>query len=224
MVTQRQPSWSGCASEGCWKFEVTVTTRSRARPSTSVSAMPRRLRDVSCSGGAKSSCTPACTKVFARFRLAARCAPFDSAPALAAAKEFQKRASPRSSNQAGYVGAQAASRPPKRRSRKMLRGNAGSVFKNKRPWVEAGRLRVPHPRKKVTTVVAALCVAILAALGGTASVGRSANPAPPGQGFTVTAGDLSFILKQIKIAEHHAAYLQNPLNAGAGPCDGLVGP
>src|SRR4051794_18532892 len=31
-----------------------------------------------------------------------------------------------------------------------------------------------------------------------------AAPAPPGQGFTVTSGDLKFILKQIKIAEHHA--------------------
>src|SRR4051794_21160962 len=212
------PSWSGCASEGCSKFEVTATTRSRARRSTNVSAMPRRLRDGSCSGVAKSSCTPACTKVFARFRLAARCTPSDSAPALAAAKEFQKRASPRSSNQAGYVGAQAASRPPKRRSRKMLRGNAGSVFKNKRPWVEAGRLRVLHPRRKATIVVAACCVAILAALGGTASVGRGAV-APTGQGFTVTAGDLSFILKQIKISEHHAATA-----TASNQCGTLVGP
>ncbi len=33
-------------------------------------------------------------------------------------------------------------------------------------------------------------------------------PAPVGQGFTVTSGDLSFILKQIKIAERHSRALQ----------------
>src|SRR3954449_7512608 len=43
--------------------------------------------------------------------------------------------------------------------------------------------------------------------------------APPGQGFTVTPGDLKFILKQIKIAEHHAA-TQTPTNM----CGTLVGP
>src|SRR5436853_4273704 len=100
----------------------------------------------------------------------------------------------------------------------MLRGNAGSVFKNKRPWVGARRLRVPHPRKKAAIVAAALCVAILAALGGSASVGRGAT-APVGQGFVVTAGDLTFILKQIKIAEHHAATA-----TASDQCGTLVGP
>ena len=38
-----------------------------------------------------------------------------------------------------------------------------------------------------------------------------AAPAPSGQNFTVTAGDLSFILKQIHIAEHHAL-TQTPAN------------
>ena len=42
---------------------------------------------------------------------------------------------------------------------------------------------------------------------------------PVGQGFTVTPADLAFILKQIKIAERHAATL-TPLN----PCGTLVGP
>src|SRR4051812_29935133 len=46
-----------------------------------------------------------------------------------------------------------------------------------------------------------------------------AAPAPPGQGFTVTPGDLHFILKQIQIAEHHAA-TQTPANM----CGTLVGP
>jgi Ca2+-binding RTX toxin-like protein len=45
-----------------------------------------------------------------------------------------------------------------------------------------------------------------------------AAQAPSGQGFTVTPGDLSFIMKQIKIAEHHAATL-TPDN----PCGTLVG-
>src|SRR3954471_21556233 len=46
-----------------------------------------------------------------------------------------------------------------------------------------------------------------------------AAPAPAGQGFTVTPGDLHFILKQIQIAEHHAA-TQTPTNM----CGTLVGP
>src|SRR4051795_5884700 len=49
--------------------------------------------------------------------------------------------------------------------------------------------------------------------------GASAAPAPPGEGFTVTPGDLHFILKQIQIAEHHAA-TQTPSNM----CGTLVGP
>ena len=40
-----------------------------------------------------------------------------------------------------------------------------------------------------------------------------------GEGFTVTPSDLAFILKQIKIAEHHAA-TATPAN----PCGTLVGP
>src|SRR3954451_23601813 len=102
----------------------------------------------------------------------------------------------------------------------MLRGEAGRIFKSKRPWVEAGRLRVPKPRQKAAIVVAACCVAVLAALAGTASVGRSAV-APPGAGLTVTGGDLTFILKQIKIAEHHAATIKDD---PTHPCATLVGP
>src|SRR4051794_10021692 len=43
------------------------------------------------------------------------------------------------------------------------------------------------------------------------------NPGPVGNGFTVTAGDLNFILKQIKIAEMHATTL-----TPAKPCATLV--
>src|ERR671933_7529 len=46
-----------------------------------------------------------------------------------------------------------------------------------------------------------------------------AAPAPAGQGFTVTAGDLHFIMKQIKIAERHSATL-----TASNPCGTLVGP
>src|SRR4051812_1783485 len=42
---------------------------------------------------------------------------------------------------------------------------------------------------------------------------------PVGAGFEVTASDLAFILKQIKIAEHHAATF-----TPANPCGTLVGP
>lgn len=63
-------------------------------------------------------------------------------------------------------------------------------------------------------------VAVL--LAGTAWVGSvppsAAVPGPVGAGFTVTAGDLSFILRQIRIAERHA----NTLTA-TEPCGTLVG-
>jgi Ca2+-binding RTX toxin-like protein len=49
--------------------------------------------------------------------------------------------------------------------------------------------------------------------------GFNASAAPVGQGFTVTPSDLAFILKQIKIAEHHSA-TYTPEN----PCGTLVGP
>ncbi|MCW2595269.1 MAG: heme peroxidase, partial [Jatrophihabitans sp.] len=45
-----------------------------------------------------------------------------------------------------------------------------------------------------------------------------AAPAPVGNGFTVTTGDLAFILKQIKISERHAATA-----TPADPCGTLVG-
>ena len=54
---------------------------------------------------------------------------------------------------------------------------------------------------------------------GLPTVTAHAAVAPVGNGFTVTSGDLAFILKQIKIAEHHAATL-----TPANPCGTLVGP
>jgi Ca2+-binding RTX toxin-like protein len=60
-------------------------------------------------------------------------------------------------------------------------------------------------------------VVVIAAVAGiSANVGSSAGTV--GSGFTVTPGDLAFILKQIKIAEHHAATY-----TAANPCGTLVG-
>ncbi|MFM6848968.1 MAG: peroxidase family protein, partial [Terrabacter sp.] len=51
------------------------------------------------------------------------------------------------------------------------------------------------------------------------SAATQAAPAPVGNGFVVTAGDLTFILKQIKIAERHSATW-----TASNPCGTLVGP
>ena len=56
-------------------------------------------------------------------------------------------------------------------------------------------------------------------LPAVALVGPAAQAAPVGQGFTVTPSDLSFILKQVKIAEAH---VRNTTSA-TGPCGALVG-
>ncbi len=68
----------------------------------------------------------------------------------------------------------------------------------------------------LVSVVALATAAALGVARGTADAGVS-NVV--GSGFTVTPGDLAFILKQIKIAEHHAA-TATPAN----PCGTLVGP
>ncbi|HEX2174608.1 MAG TPA: peroxidase family protein [Nocardioidaceae bacterium] len=73
------------------------------------------------------------------------------------------------------------------------------------------------PRRHVATVTA---LTVAAGLVPTAAlIPVAANAAPVGQGFHLSAGDLRFILKQIKISEHHATNF-NPQD----PCAGLVGP
>src|SRR3954447_4313684 len=78
-------------------------------------------------------------------------------------------------------------------------------------------------RTRARRAFSALCTGLLAL--GLASVTLAAPspalaaPAPVGEGFTVTPSDLAFILKQIKIAEHHAA-----TRTPADPCGTLVGP
>src|SRR6476659_10701206 len=67
-------------------------------------------------------------------------------------------------------------------------------------------------------LLAILLSAFFVVLGQRSSTTARAAVAPPGQCFTVTAGDLHFILHQIQISEHHAA------TATAGnPCGTLVG-
>ena len=66
-------------------------------------------------------------------------------------------------------------------------------------------------------------IGLVMAMFGTGLVAGAGNgdgvqAAPVGQGFTVTTSDISFILKQIKIAEHHAS-----LASPADPCAGLLG-
>src|SRR4029077_2773114 len=74
--------------------------------------------------------------------------------------------------------------------------------------------RLSHPSRWVAVGAAfAIPVAMLAPAVSAQAV------APPGNGFVVTAGDLSFILKQIKIAERHSA-----TRTPADPCGTLVGP
>ncbi len=78
--------------------------------------------------------------------------------------------------------------------------------------------RVAAPAR---AVAAGTAMALTALLGLTTGVvGANAAPAPIGAGFTVTASDLAFILKQIKISEAHVA---NTTSA-TGPCGALVGP
>lgn len=64
-----------------------------------------------------------------------------------------------------------------------------------------------------------LAIAVSSTLG-LAGVGASAAAAAPvGQGFNVTASDLAYILKQIKIAEAHVANTTSV----TGPCGALLG-
>ena len=70
--------------------------------------------------------------------------------------------------------------------------------------------------KRVLAAFTAVALGVGLTLTATAI---SAQAAPVGQGFTVTASDLAFILKQIKIAEAHVANT----TPATGPCGALVG-
>jgi Ca2+-binding RTX toxin-like protein len=70
-----------------------------------------------------------------------------------------------------------------------------------------------------TRLVAGASALLLPVMMAIPVVTASAAVAPVGQGFTVTPSDLSFILKQIKIAETHVANTTSQ----TGPCGALVG-
>src|SRR3954469_18778204 len=72
-------------------------------------------------------------------------------------------------------------------------------------------------RKRLLAGAAA--VSLIGGVVVTSVGGLSANAAPTGQGFTVSAADLSYILEQIQIAEAH---VQNTTSL-TGPCGALLG-
>src|SRR3954452_1289695 len=72
-------------------------------------------------------------------------------------------------------------------------------------------------RPTLLTKLLAVMAAAFAMQGLVAMTAARAVLAPVGNGFTVTAGDLSFILKQIKIAERHTTTL-----TASNPCGTLV--
>ncbi|MET1086964.1 MAG: peroxidase family protein [Arthrobacter sp.] len=80
----------------------------------------------------------------------------------------------------------------------------------------APQTKGPRPRFRFLAAAGAFA---LAASMGVPPIAAHAVQAPTGAGFTVTPADLSFILKQIKIAEAHVA---NTTSA-TGPCGALVG-
>src|SRR4051794_27894098 len=73
-------------------------------------------------------------------------------------------------------------------------------------------LRIPR-----RTTILVLALALVFQVLSTAVHAAVVNPGPVGNGFTVTAGDLSFILKQIKIAEMHTTTL-----TASNPCGTLL--
>ena len=82
--------------------------------------------------------------------------------------------------------------------------------------------RVIHRTVAVSAMLFLIAEIAVVAVSGVRPSRATAAQAPTGSGFTVTPGDLAFILKQIKIAEHHSqALLDNP--DATDPCFGLVG-
>src|SRR3954467_7628003 len=102
------------------------------------------------------------------------------------------------------------------KQRKVGRPQATAVSKADVATVRR-RPRLPNRRRLIATASAIIVPAsLLVQVAGLSPT--NAAVAPVGQGFTVTASDLSFILAQIKIAERHAATL-----SPTEPCSTLVG-
>src|SRR3954449_12299386 len=94
-----------------------------------------------------------------------------------------------------------------------MRFRTVGTFRGSTPAFRRARVRVGF------ALVSVLVLATAAGLGIARSTASAGVSNVVGNGFTVTPGDLAFILKQIKIAEHHAA-TATPAN----PCGTLVGP
>src|ERR1700755_1410433 len=96
-------------------------------------------------------------------------------------------------------------------------GRFDSVLKRK-AGVRARSARSRHVLRRRVSATSA--VALVLGLGlqlGMMQPTASAAPAPVGNDFVVTPGDLSFILKQIKIAERHAT-----TETASDPCGTLL--
>ncbi|MET3932980.1 peroxidase family protein [Arthrobacter sp. OAP107] len=80
--------------------------------------------------------------------------------------------------------------------------------------------RKKHRKQSISfRMVAAATTLMMPIAMGLPVVAANAVQAPVGEGFTITPSDLSYILKQIKIAEAHVA---NTTSA-TGPCGALIG-
>ena len=77
----------------------------------------------------------------------------------------------------------------------------------------------PRTGRRASVAVVAAAATTMALAVPLAPSPAAAAPGPVGAGFSVTKGDLSFILKQIRIAERHAGTL-----SATDPCGTLVGP
>ncbi len=77
----------------------------------------------------------------------------------------------------------------------------------------------PRTRRTLRRVAVTAVLAVVSTFTAQGWAPAAAAPAAVGQGFTVTAGDLAFILKQIRISERHSATL-----TASNPCGTLVGP
>ena len=86
-----------------------------------------------------------------------------------------------------------------------LRSRKEAVLRRTRA---SGEAPSRHWRGSRRFKITAAFVAVLGLFGTGIVTGANAapitNPAPVGNGFTITPGDLLFILKQIKIAERHS--------------------
>jgi Animal haem peroxidase/Fibronectin type III domain/RTX calcium-binding nonapeptide repeat (4 copies) len=80
-----------------------------------------------------------------------------------------------------------------------------------------GRRGLGALRRRGVSAVAVAAVVVATAGGGLLAQSASAVQAPVGSGFVVTSGDLSFILKQIKIAERHTRAFEGDPTAAVQP-------